>query len=283
MFKLSEFNKKAYDIAIDISNKRYSDTGIMWEQLSKITGIEIGTLMAYDDWYILKDGFYYFKYIYTIEELFISEIAHECKVRCVEFLLALDDDNLGIISKLYREKDKSYYMYDEFCDKYIDCYPENLNTLKLSLTAGFGEDKTRRLMDDIFDIISLDIFCGQCDRADYNFFFECDRNNNVRIAPLCDNGFAFDYSFIYESPFGKLNLNESYILDGNLPFILMNERNFYNKLVMYLDINVSSVLDRTCEKYKIDLNELDKSRLLSYFDYRKRAIEHTLKLSRNNR
>ena len=254
-----------------------------WGELSKITGIDVATLMAYDDWYILENGLYYFKYIYKIEELFISELAHECKVRCVEFLLALDSNNLGIMSKLYREKDKKYYMYDDFCEKYFDSYPDNLRDFKLSLAVALGEDRTQKLMDDIFSMISLDMFCGQYDRFDYNFFFECDADNNIRIAPLCDNGVAFSDSYIYVSPFGKLNLNEDCISRENLPFMLLEETYFYNKLCMYLDIDVSDILDRTCKKYMIDLNELDKRRLLSYFDDRKKVIEHTLKLSRDNR
>ena len=273
----------AYDIAIDISDKHYSDRRMKWGQLSKITGIDIATLMAYDDWYILDDGLYYFKYMYKIEELFISELAYECKVRCVEFLLALDNGNLGIISRLYREKDRKYYMYDDFCEKYFDCYPDNLNVFRLACSVAFDEDRMKKLMDDIFSMISLDMFCGQYDRFDYNFFFECDDENNIRIAPLCDNGVAFSDSYIYVSPFGKLNLNENCISRENLSFILSKERNFYNKLCMYLDIDVFDILDRTCKKYMIDLNELDKRRLLSYFDDRKRIIEHTLKLSRDNR
>ena len=280
MFELSYFKNDAD--YIDIRNKLYSDSGMMWEELSKITGIELEILMAYDNWYILDDGLYYFKYMYKIEELFISELAHECKVRCVKFLLAYEESCFGIISKLYREKGKKYYMYDDFCEKYFDCYPDNLSDFKLSLSQSLGEDRIQSLMDDIFSMISLDIFCGQSDRADYNFFFECDSDDNIRIAPLCDNGFAFDYSYIYWSPFGKLNLKEDYISRGNLPFMLSIERNFYNKLAMYLDIDVFAILNRTCEKYRIDLNEIDRRRLLSYFDDRKRAIEHTLKLSRNN-
>ena len=283
MFNLSYFKDGAYDIAIDISNKRYSDGGMMWEELSKITGIEIGTLMAYDDWYILKDGLYYFKYMYKIEELFISEIAHECKVRCVDFFLASDSGNLGIISKLYRKKDKRYYMYDDFCKKYFNHIPNKLDVFKLASSIAFGEEKTKRLMDDVFDIIGLDIFSGQWDRLEHNFFFECDKDDNVRIAPLCDNGVVFQNSFIYDVPFGQLNLMEEDVSKGNLPFILSNEISFYNKLAMYLDVNVSSILDRTCEKYRFAVDEKDKSRLLSYFDDRKRAIEHTLKLSRNVR
>ena len=283
MFNLSYFENEAVDIAIDISGKRYSDGGMMWEELSKITGIDLATLMAYDDWYILDDGLYYFKYMYKIEELFISEVAHECKVRCVEFLLALDDGCFGIISKLYREKDKRYYMYSDFCQKYFGSIKNDLSFFKLALSVKFGEEKTNKLMDDVFSIISFDMFCGQYDRMEYNLFFECDNNNNVRIAPLCDNGVSFDTRFIYDSPFGEFNLNEKNVSRGSLPFILSIEKIFYNKMAKYLDINVSDILDRTCEKYKINIDQSDKKMLLGYFDDRKRAIERTLKLSRDYR
>lgn len=50
--------------------------------------------------------------------------------------------------------------------------------------------------------------------------------------------------------------------------MLLNGISFYNKLVLYLNINVSDILDRACEKYMIGLNELDRIRLLSCFDDR---------------
>lgn len=283
MFNLSKFSADAKDIAIDISDKRYSDGGMMWNELSLLTGIDMDTLKAYDDWYILDDGLYYFKYMYTIEELFISELAHECKVRCVEFLLALDNNTLGIMSKLYREKGKQYYMYGDFCKKYFNHFPDNLSVFRLASSIAFGEEKMNKLMDDVFSMVCFDIFTGQWDREEYNLFFECDSDSNVRIAPLCDNGVAFQNSYIYSSPFCELSIGEESVSRGNLPFILSMEGNFYNKLAAYLNINVSDILNRTCEKYKIDINGYDKRVLLGYFDDRKRAIEHTLKLSRNSR
>jgi len=281
MFELSKFRDDAKNNAIDISSRHYSDYGMMWNGLSKLTGIDVSTLMAYDDWYILDDGLYYFKYMYMIEELFISELAHECEVRCVEFLLALDNNKLGIMSKLYREKEKNYYMYSDFCKKYFNYIPDNLSVFRLSSTISFGEDRMVKLMNDVFDLICFDMFTGQWDREEYNLFFECD--DDIRIAPLCDNGVAFTDSFIYSAPFGEFNLKEEGVSRGNLPFILSCEKSFYNKLSMYLDINVSDIFGRTCEKYKIDMDEQNKKRLLGYFNDRKRAIEHTLELSRNYR
>lgn len=279
MFKKSYFRDDCKEI--DVTGKKYSDYGIMWNELSEMTGISRSILERYDDWYILDDGLYYFKNICKIEELFMSELANECKIRCVKFFVAIEKGIFGIISKLYREKDKKYYMYSDFCKKYFNHVPNYLGVFKLASSIALGDDKAQKLMDDVFNMICFDILCGQWDREEYNFFFECDKDNNVRIAPLCDNGIAFKNCFIYSSPFGEFNLEEDKISRGNLPFILSNEKDFYNKLALLLDINIEDVLNRTCEKYRININEDDKKMLLSYFDKRKIAIDNTLKLARS--
>lgn len=278
MFEHSGFREDAYKIAIDITGRKYSDYGMMWNELSKNTGISRSILERYDDWYILDDGFYYFKDRCKIEELFMSELANECNVRCVNFLLALNDNNLGIISKLYREKDKRYYMYSDFCKKNFNYESTSLGMFKLATSIAFDNDKMKILMNDIFNLICFDIFCGQWDREEYNFFFECDKDNNIRIAPLCDNGIAFQNCYIYSSPFGEFNLYEDEISKGNLPFILSNDKDFYNKLALLLNIDLIEVFNRTCEKYKINIDEEDKIKLLNYFDDRKKMIDNTLKL-----
>jgi len=278
MFKYSEFKDDIYNSAVDITGKRYSDYGMMWNELSKNVGIPSSIIERYDDWYILDDGFYYFKDIARFEELFMSELAVCCKVRCVDFIVAKNNKQLGIISKLYREKDKKYYMYSDFCKKYFNCISTSLGMFKLASSISLGNEKSLVLMDDIFNMMSFDMFCGQWDREEYNFFFECDNDNNVRIAPLCDNGIAFQNCFVYSSPFGEFNLEEDDVYRGNLPCILSIEKDFYNKLSMLLDIDINEVLLKTCDKYGIKLNLEDAKRLLSYFDDRKQAIDSTLKL-----
>ena len=121
---------------------------------------------------------------------------------------------------------------------------------------------------------------GQWDRQEYNFFFECDKEDNVRIAPLCDNGAVFQKSFFYLFPFGELSLDEDRIINENLPCILSCEKYFYKKLSTMLDIDIEDILNRTCNKYKLLINNEDKKKLLNYFDDRKNAIDKTLKLVR---
>lgn len=278
MLKKSSFNNDINNLIIDITGKRYSDYGMMWNELSILTGIPRSILERYDDWYILDNEFYFFKDRGIVEELFMSELANECKVRCVKFLLAHDNGNLGIISKLYREKNKEYLMYSDFCKKYFNNILTSLGGFRLSTSIQFGEDKMTKIMNDLFDLISFDIFSGQWDRDEYNFFFECDKYDNIRIAPLCDNGAVFQKELFNIFPFGEFCLDEDRIFDGNLPCILSCEKYFYNKLASMLEINILDILNRTCDKYKISIDDEDKKRLLSYFDGRKNAIDKTLKL-----
>ena len=280
MFNHSYISEIGLKTAIDITGNRYSDSGMMWNELSIKTGIPRSIIERYDDWYILNNEFYFLKDRCIIEELFMSELANECKVKCVQFLLASCDDNIGIMSKLYRDKDKEYYMYSDFCNKYFGDIPKSLEMFKLSSLTKFGFEKTEQFMKDIFDLICLDILSGQWDREEYNFFFECTNENDVRIAPLCDNGSIFRKSFFYSFPFGEFSLDEDRIYKGNLPYILSCEKYFYNKLVLMLDINVDDILNKTSCKYNINIDNNDRKRILSYFDNRKKMVDTTLKLVR---
>ena len=266
-----------------IDGKRFSDYGFMWKDLHKLTGIDYETLQMYDDWYILEGGLYYFKKHCVFEELFMSELASICKVKCVEFKLASVDDKIGVISKLYRENNKKYYMYTDFCRKYFNHVPDNLRVLKLASLSSFGDKIGQQLMDDIFNLVCFDIFSGQWDREEHNFFFECDKNI-VSLAPLCDNGMIFSGNFIYSTPFAKFSLSsidESVVYRNNLFQILRFDEVFFNKLAALLDIDINEVIKRTLEKYKIFIADCDRDYILEYFDERKKAIDLTLKLSRN--
>lgn len=270
-----------------IDGKRYSDTGMMWEELSNITGIDIDTLSMYDDWYILDDGFYYFKSDYVFEELFMSELAKECNVGCVKYGLAVKDvlciePIIGIISKLYRTKDNKYFYYSDFCNNYFGGYVKGIDNFRLSSLMFFGDNVTNNLMNDIYGLISFDMFTGQYDRGEHNFMFECD-NDSIGIAPLCDNGLVFADGFNYDSPFGNYCLFGTDMYTTNrkdLLETLRSERMLYDRFEHILDIDVKEVLMRTLDKYMIVMNFCNRTKVLRYLDLKKRAIDGTLKLSR---
>lgn len=287
MYIKYEFKDDVKNDIILLDGKRYSDTGMMWRQLSDITGIDMDTLSMYDDWYILDDGFYYFKSNYIFEELFMSELAHECGVKCVEFKLAENSTSfkypvIGVISKLYRNKDREYYYYSDFCKKYFDDYIYGLDKLKYLCSLKFGEDKTNKLMNDMYGMISFDMFTGQYDRGQHNFLFEYD-DNGISLAPLCDNGLVFNYGFNYEAPFGNFCLLEGDLYSSfkqDLIGFIRNEKILYERFECLLGIDVKSVLERTIDKYMIVIGVSDRNKILRYMDCRKRAIDCTLYLSK---
>lgn len=278
------------DVVKDIvllDGKHYSDTGMMWGELSSITGIDIDTLSMYCDWYILDDGFYYFKTCCIFEELFMSELAIECNVKCVSFELAKNTvsyryPTIGVMSKLYRVKEKEYYFYRDFCFKYFDEYINDFDKFRSMSLNVFGESKYNKLIDDIYGMMAFDMFTGQRDRGAHNFLFECN-SDGVALAPLCDNGWVFSYEYNYDSPFGNYCLLETDMFTTNrksMIDILKSEKMLYERFGNLLDVDVKEVLKRTLDKYMIVLDIGSRGRILRYMDNKKKAIDTTLKLSR---
>lgn len=270
-----------------LDGKRYSDIGMMWEELSNMTGIDMNTLSMYDDWYILDGGYYYFKSCFVFEELFMSELAKECNVKCVDFNLAKNTvsykyPTIGVISKLYRTKEKEYYYYTEFCKEYFGGYVFSFEKfIEMSINI-FGENKTNGLFDDIYGMMAFDLFAGQSDRGEHNFMFECN-TDSIRLAPLCDNGWVFNYGYDYVCPFGN------YCLFGTDMFttyrkslieVLKYEKMLYERFDRLLEIDVKEVLKRTIDKYMIVMDIGSRRRILRYMDDKKKAIDVTLKYSR---
>lgn len=282
-----EFKDDVHRNIILLDGKRYSDTGMMLGELSNITGIDIDTLSMYDDWYILDDGFYYFKFHFIFQELFMSELAKEYELRCVEFKLAKVNrmrynSTLGIISKLYRDKEKEYYFYSEFCKRYFGEYINDLNKFRLLCENRFGDDKTNKLVDDIYSMICFDMFTGQHDRGEHNFMFEYN-SDDVRLAPLCDNGWVFNYGYDYDSPFGNFCLFETDMYTTyrkSLIDFLRCEKMLYDRFEHILDIDVKEVLRRTLDKYMIVMDIGNRKRILRYMDGKKKAIDATLNFSK---
>ena len=286
-----EFKDDVHKNIVLLDGKRYSDTGMMCGELSNITGIDMDTLSMYDDWYILDDGYYYFKSCFVFEELFMSELAMECNVKCVSFGLAKNTvsykyPTIGVISKLYRTKEKEYFYYTEFCKKYFGEYISDFDKyISMSMNV-FGEDKINKLIDDIYGMIAFDMFTGQRDRGEHNFMFECD-SDGVRLAPLCDNGLVFDYSYDYVCPFGDYCLFETDIYTTyrkSLIEIFKCEKMLYEKLYekfdRLLDIDINEVFKRTLDKYMIVMGIGSRNKILRYMDGKKKAIDATLKYSR---
>lgn len=285
---------KNKDGIVDISGKSYKNFSTLnnHAKLALHTGIDEDTISVYDEWFLLDDGFYYFKVEHIIEELFLSELAHECDVRCVDFNFAFNNGSLGIISKLYRDPSKEYNSYDDFCKKHFNCIVDDLGSFKVVCDVMLGNDVSNRLMNDIYGLISFDIFTGQIDRYSYNVFFET-FGNDIRLAPMCDNGGAFSLKNDYDSCFDMLSLHdgrkngdsfivftEDSVYKRQLLGLLKEEKIFLKRFERLLDVNIDDALKRTLEKHGLLLSSYRRQKIMDYFDNKKRAVECTLSLTK---
>lgn len=269
--------------AIDITGKRYDEiSSLTKNDLSSILKIGDNDFFDfYTDWYILNDGLYYFKTKFIFNELFLSELAHEFNLKCVEYKVAYDKNNIGIISKNFRKRKSLYYNFNDFCHKTFNGITEELNSFKRELELIYGISVTEKLIDEIFSLVSFDFFSGQNDRTFLNVLFETNSSDIISLAPLTDNGLAFDredmYSYI--SCFGSFYFPYDNVLDSfqiNTLKLIKGNVSFYNNLCKALDININEVLLKTLEKYKFKMSMIERCKVNDYFSFKKDIIERSL-------
>lgn len=258
----------------DIKGMKYSNMGITKSELCKLVGIDMATINIYDNWYLLDDKFYYYKNEFIFRELLMSELFNEINIRTVDFKLVKNYYGLGIISESYRTLEKEYYTYNDFCINYLSCSNIDLLNFKDRVYNSFGSKNTYEVMNSLYGMLAMDLFSGQVDRGEYNFFFECD-DNSVRLAPLCDNGACLFQPKYNEFPFGNYSLSSHNFLS-----LLKFEKDFYYIVESILDINIYSILEKIIDKYKININEDYKKFILDYFDSKKYKINKSLKICR---
>ena len=173
MFNNVTITKDGKKDIIDISGRRFNQiTELSEDDLSRLLKINSELFKFYTNWYLLDGNLFYFKTDYIFNEIFLSELAHEFNVKCVQFMLAKDGKNLGIISRNFRKKTFNYYDYMEFCNLFFGEIPSDIETFKSHMYAKFDKENADKLMEQIFSLIAFDFFSGQNDRTHINVTFE---------------------------------------------------------------------------------------------------------------
>lgn len=277
-------NRRHAPNVLDISGCRYLDLHDNdFDALSSKVKTSSNIVFLYRNWYIIDGKMYYFKGDYIFNELFFSELSKAMGVKCVDFSLAKDNDNFGIISKSFKSQNKRYYTFHEFCKKIgIDSSTNCLSSFPKSVMSKYPSNMVNSLMDDIYKLESFDFFTGQYDRWNNNVYLE-ENKRNLRLSPLFDNGCAFSTNeYVLDSCFDRL----FFPFDNNIDpaelytlYLIKNNKIFYDTLSYSLDIDISDVIKRTILKYRIDIMKEEKQRIIKYFDKKKSIIEHTLKLT----
>lgn len=278
--------KEARKDVVDISGKRFDQvTSYSKDDMASMLQIDPLTFKFYCDWYLIDDKFYYFKSDYMFNEIFLSELAHELGIKCVDFKLADNGKFTGIISESFRRDGFNYYDYLELEREFFCHDSRSILDFKYLAEDAFGEEEAKTLIDEIYRLIAFDVFTGQFDRVPSNVTFELDSKGNIELAPLCDNGAAFNTTRFntYRSCFGDLAFPvDKYIDSCQLETLKLVRDNlaFYNEFEKLVNINVKDVLERTLEKYKLKMSESKKCDLYGFFDEKKDSIERTLAYSK---
>lgn len=285
MFNNVSITKDGKKGIIDISGKRFNQvTELSDDDLARLLKINSELFKFYTNWYLLHGKLFYFKTDFIFNEIFLSELAHEFNVRCVQFMLAKDGKNVGVISRNFRKKTFNYYNYIEFCEKFFGEVPRDIESFKSKLYSKFDKENADMLMEQIFSLIAFDFFSGQNDRTHINVTFE-EKGGSATLAPMCDNGVAFhlgDFN-TYAACFDKLFFPYDNMIDPNQLYLLKLIREnavFYNKLSKALNINIKDVLESTLEKYKIRMSTLEKIKVNDFFGAKCDVIERSLVYSK---
>ncbi len=260
--------------------------------LSDELNIPKSYLIAYNGWHKIDGELYYYKNVAIFNEIFLSELTKYYNLKCVNYSIVYGKKGLGIISKNFREKNKTYYDYDDFFGKYGINIPNDIIILKRILEQILTEKNAKELMNTFFRLSAFDWFTGQTDRSAGNVTF--DVTDQVSLCPLTDNGSSLhsapkNNKTLYRILYTRLNSIYNYlefpynnrVNENNLTsiYLINNFEEFKKYLEISLDIDINEVLNRTIEKYNLLVPNDDRNELIDFFDTKRSILEKTLELS----
>lgn len=260
----------------DILNKNFIN------ELAKQININPLDLEIYHTWFKIQDKYYYFKYYYIFEEIFMEKVFEYFKVPCIKHKLVNCNGKVGIISENFRKKDCEYIDYADIISKDTDV---PLSIIKYNEII---ETKMKKFDFNIYlgivsKIIAIDIMFGQFDHRYYNIMFE-KSNEHLKLAPMFDNGNIFKENnrpdtYTFESCFDTLvfSANENHIDEHTIETIT-NYPELYKSLEKALDINLSKIFNKLKRDFQMEVYVELKEQIQKYYDLHCKMVEKTLKL-----
>lgn len=272
------FNYRCITKDSDILNKKFL------EKLAKQININPENLEIYHTWFKIQDKYYYFKYRYLFEELFMEKIFDEFNVPCVKHKIVKCNGKVGIISQNFRKKDCTYI-------DYADVIPTNmevpLNILKYNsiMKRKMTNNDFQKYLKEIAKIMAIDIIFGQFDHRYYNIMFE-KSNEHLKLAPMFDNGNIFKENtrtntYIFESCFDTLTFSENENnIDEHTIETIVNYPELYKSLEAVLDIDLSEIFIILKREFQIEVYKEIMLQIQNYYDSHRKMVEKTLKFAR---
>jgi len=268
---------------IDITNKKYDNVvpGLDKFLLAYNVCSTVEDIYMYPEWFILENGYYYFKSGDSFNELLMAELFKEFKLKCLDYRIAQYGNKVGILSKNFRKRETRYYEYNMYPDESGLLSYSTLNDFEKYVSKFINSDNLISLIASLSRLLVADFFSGQSDRLSYNLLLE--ERSELKLAPISDNGaiFKIDEMNVSRSCIETLRFPSEKVVDAveyNTLKLIVENSEFRNYLIKCLDIDINEIINRTIDKYYLKLYKYERKEIVSYFDTKKSIIENTLKL-----
>lgn len=262
----------------DILNRQFLN------ELAEQININPLDLEIYHTWFKIQDKYYFFKYHYIFEELFMEKIFTSFKVPCVKHKLVNCNGKTGIISENFRKSNCVYLDYADVIQANIDV-PLNISKYNEIIKREMTNNDYQKYLKMVSKIMAIDIMFGQFDHRYYNIMFEIS-DNHFKLAPMFDNGNVFKENdsqdiYIFESCFDifSFSISENY-KDEHTIETIANYPELYKSLEETLDINLSKIFIKLKRDFQIEVYKELRIQIQNYYDIHRKMIEKTLKYAR---
>lgn len=269
---------KCLSLNKDILNK------VLLEDLGQKININTSTLAIYNNWFLINNKYYYFKYHYIFEELFMEKIFATFNVPCVSHTIVKCDHKVGIISENFRKSNCKYLNYNEVISSNIDI-PSHILDYNNKVSTKMTRTDYQKYLDLISKIIAIDILFGEFDHHYYNVMFE-KSSSHLNLAPMFDNGDIFkdndSDTYLFESCFDTLSFSlNSKRIDKHTIETIKYFPELFTNLESAININLNKIYNLLEQDYQLHIYKELKNQIQNYYDNHCKMVEKSLKLVKN--
>lgn len=216
-------------------------------------------------WYYFKKDKNNYEYpFYIIDELIGMFLSKKRELETLEYEIAKVNNTYGLASKNFKSDNYTYHTFSSLIGNPLDGNKYyNLELLKL---ACVDEENEKKLLQNIFKMLAIDIVMLQKDRCSINLQFQINKKTGeLDIAPI--------YDFSSCSPRIILNSKKTWNLrnvlldinENSIQWLLNNYTLFREELEFYLEQDLNFVWDEICLYYKFDQDTAAYERVKDYY------------------
>lgn len=250
------------------------------EKILDLNGTSRGVIKEYIKYMYYQNAYwYYFKKdknnyeypFYIIDELIGMFLSKKRELETLEYEIAKVNNTYGLASKNFKSDDYTYHTLSSLIGNPLDGNKYyNLELLKL---ACVDEENEKKLLQNIFKMLAIDIVMLQKDRCSINLQFQINKKTGeLDIAPI--------YDFSNCSPRIILNSKKTWNLrnvlldinENSIQWLLNNYTLFREELEFYLEQDLNFVWDEICLYYQFDQDTAAYERVKDYYKIKEDSV-----------